>query len=64
MYENKEDEVTVSKKMEGVWKVHFECFMDERNSGKVLVSSMGMEAGGKWVSVQREINRLEVKEKQ
>ena len=44
----------------GVWKRHFERLMSERTVGEAVVTSMGMEAGGKRVCVQRDVERVEV----
>ncbi len=58
----REDGVLVSRREEvqGVCKRHFECLMNGGAGGEAIVMSMGMEAGGKRVSEQRVIERVEV----
>ncbi len=58
----REDGMLVSSKEEvkGVWKKHFECLMNGGAGGEAIVTSMGMEAGGKRVYEQRVIERVEV----
>lgn len=52
--------VSSKEEMKGVWKRHFEHLMNGGTLGEAIVTSMGMEAGGKRVSEQRVIERLEV----
>ena len=35
--------------VKGVWCSHFECLMKEKTEREAIVSSMGVEAGGKGV---------------
>ncbi len=44
----------------GIWKGYFEQLMNNEAEGEAVVTSMGNEAGRGWVSMQREIGRLEV----
>ncbi len=59
----REDGMLVSSKEEvkGLWKMPFEHLMTGGTGGEAIVMSMGMEAGGKRVGEQREIERVEVK---
>lgn len=58
----REDGVLVGSKDEagGVWKRHFDRLMNGRTEGEAIVSSIGIEAGGKRVGMQEGINRKEV----
>ena len=61
----REDGVHVNGKEEvkEVWKSHLECLMNEKTEREAIVSSMGVEADGKQVCVQKGIYRKEVKKK-
>ncbi len=58
----REDVLLVNSKEEvkGVWKRHFERLMNGGAGREAIVTSMGMEADGKWVCEQRVIERVEV----
>ena len=52
--------VSNKEEIKEVWKRHFEHLMNGDVEGEAIVTSMGMEAGGKRVYVQRVIERVEV----
>ncbi len=52
--------VSSKEEVKGVWKRHFERLMNGGTGGETIVTSMGMEAGGKRVGEQRVIERVEV----
>ncbi len=58
----REDGMLVSSKdkVKGVWKRHFERLMNGATGGEAIVTSMGMETGGKRVCEQGVIERVEV----
>ncbi len=58
----REDGVLVCRREEvkGVWKRHFERLMNGGAREEAIVTNMGMEGGGKKVSEQRVIERVEV----
>ena len=43
--------------MKRACKRHFECLMNEMIQRKTIVSSMGVEAGGKNLNVQKKIGK-------
>lgn len=47
--------VNSSKEGKGIWKGHFNCLMNEASLWNAIVFSIGIEAGGKLMSVQREV---------
>ena len=49
------------EEVKGVWKSRFERVMNEKIERKIIMSSMGVEAGGKHVKVQKGNDRKEVK---
>ncbi len=46
--------------LEGLWKGYFEQLMNNEAEGEAVVTSMGIEAGRGRVSMQEEIDRVEV----
>ncbi len=52
--------VSSKEEVKGVWKKHFERLMNGGTGGEAIVTSMGMEAGGKRVCEQRVIETVEV----
>ena len=51
--ENMEMHVSSKEKVKGVWKNHFNLLINKLTVGEAIVSSMGMEAGGKEVYTKR-----------
>lgn len=57
----REDGFLVSSKVKEVWMGHSESIISEETAVKANASSIGMEAGGKQMTVLRESYREKVK---
>lgn len=48
---NENGVTSIMEQVKGIWKRHYKHLVHEESSEKAVLSSIGMEAGGKWVTV-------------